>query len=297
MRRFIAKLLLFLSLGFGCVLSVLLLVVLLNIKALEHCSISDDTRAIILGDSHTMWSIDDSEIKGLRNISLNAEAYTYSLRKLEHLLASNKNIDNVYIGFSYHNLSGYYNDYISGGYFRFFVGRYLALTTADDLLAAFIRVPQYSLDMIKRMIKDGLKSGLSKRCKLYGGFPQHSVDAIFSLDATEKRIQAQYFKQAELHTVSQPNLISLKKIIALCRAHNITVTMLNTPLHPSYQARVPQQYVTYYRDFLAQYQLASYDFSDLTLTDQQFMPDGDHTNTAGAALTTLKFKQYYEASQ
>lgn len=270
-------------------------IIYLNKLALDNCDIGDGYNAILIGDSHTMWAIDDSKLEGVRNISLNAEGYRYSYLKLKQLFEKEQGIEQVYIGFGYHNLSGYFDDYITGPKFLNFFDRYLPVLMLEDYKQVILGSPKNAFSLVSKLGKRGWKSGLARQCRLYGDFPQEIKMDTYRADVMERRINDQFYTDDGLWGMSQSNYQSLVELIELCRELGIEPIMLNTPLHPEYVNQVPKKYREIYENFLVDYQLSSFAFEGLNLSDEHFLPDGDHTNYEGAMLSTEHFQEYLNA--
>lgn len=294
MNGFLRKLGYFLI--FSSVLSslALLAVVFLNRFAVDNCDLADDVNTVIIGDSHTMWSIDTEDIKNVENISLNAEGYVYTYYKLQHLLSTERDISHVYLGFGYHNLSGYYDDYISGSRFTNFVHRYIGVMPVGELFWVLLKNPKDLSVAFRNILQRGGISGLKQRCTLYGSFPKEKRMETFILSSMKKRVADQYHDAGIVTPISESNFDNLNKIVALLRQNDIELTLLNTPMHRDYIESIPTEYRELYHDFINQRQLRVYEFGDLTLADTDFLPDGDHVNYSGAMLTTKRFKDYHE---
>jgi hypothetical protein len=282
----------FLVLVLAGYLVILLGVVGLNRRAIRSCRLQGPVNSIVIGDSHTMWAIDDREIPGVRNISLNAEGYKYSYLKLRHLLETEKGIEKIYIGFAYHNLAGYYDDYITGPIFDEYVGRYLSVLSLGDYLELAEARPWGFPELTRRMVKEGWRAGLRGRCELYGTFPEEHMTQTFDLASAKKRIVSQFYAGGKVVGRSDSNYEYLQKLVDLSRQFGLEVIMLSTPLHPEYEKSVPEEYRQAYQDFIRKNGLSVYRFEDLELGDEDFLPDGDHTNRRGAARTTKRFKEY-----
>jgi hypothetical protein len=294
MKKFLLRLLVFSALvSFGYA-AALVGIVFLNQRALPNCRLERPVDSIIIGDSHPMWAIDDSGIEGLRNIALNAEGYKYSYGKLRHLLATEKGIKRIYIGFSYHNLGGYYDDYIFGSSFSGFIERYLSILKPADYAQVFAANPTKAADFTQRILQRGWRSALNRRCTLYGNFPNEPMTATFRFASMEKRIVEQFYAQGKVAPPSESNYQYLRALVELSREHQLDIVMLKTPLHKAYVERVPAEYRKRYQDFLQENGLKSYGFEDLELTDAQVLPDGDHLNLDGARVATEYFKRYHE---
>jgi hypothetical protein len=296
MYRFLLRLAAFLAVAATACLALFVVVVLLNRHAVGACQLGDDVDSVIVGDSHTAWAIDDAGMPGLRNVSLNAEGYKYTYLKLQHLLSSDQHVKRIYLAFSYANLSGYYDDYITGATFRMFADRYLGVLSARDYVELVRNSPRTAPDLFRRLLRGGLSTGLHQKCTLYGNFfndPAIRRFETFRPEVMEKRIVEQYYLRGELQAQSALNLDYLEKIIRLVRQHGIELVTLNTPLHPEYERRVPAQFREMYARVLERHSIPSFDFADLKLGDADFLPDGDHTNYPGAMLASRRFAEYH----
>lgn len=293
MKKFLLRVSCFLGLALVGYLALIAGVVQLNRNALDHCRLNAGTDSVILGDSHTAWAINDAGITGLQNISLNAEGYKYTYPKLQQVLRTEPGIKRVYLSFGYHNLSGYFDEYITGSTFRFFAERYISVLSLADLAELVKNDPWHASDLFKRIVKEGLSSGLKAQCPLYGRFPEERRTEVFDFASMEKRIAEQYYFDGQVYRESSLNLEYLEKIVALTQEHDVELVLLNTPLHEEYRKRVPQEFRTRYEQFIARHQLRSFDFGDLKLSDAEFLPDGDHTNYRGALLTSERFAEYH----
>ena len=273
-------------------------VVLLNRHAVTSCRLGDGVSSVILGDSHTAWAIDDAAVPGVRNVSLNAEGYKYTYLKLQHLMRSEPQVKRVYLALSYANLSAYYDDYVTGSTFRFFAARYVGVLSAKDYVELFRNSPRTAPNLFERLLRDGLSAAIRQNCTLYGNFFSNPDDhrfETFDFEVMEQRIAEQYYTHFGLQAQSKQNLDYLEKIIGLVREHGVELVTLNTPLHPEYQKRIPAAFRQLYEHTLERHRLTNFDFADLGLGDGDFLPDGDHTNYAGAMRTTRRFAEYHNA--
>ena len=298
MNRFLLRLAAYLAAATTACVILFLVVVLLNRHAVGACRLGDDVDSVVIGDSHTAWAIDDGSVPRLRNVSLNAEGYKYTYRKLEHLLRSKQQVKRIYLAFSYANLSAYYDEYVTGATFRMFADRYLGVLSAADLLELVRNSPSTAPDLFQRLLRGGLSAGIRQQCTLYADFfsdPTSRKFQTFKFDVMEKRIAEQYYSHDTLQGQSAQNLEYLEKIIHLVRAHGLELVMLNTPLHPEYEKRVPARFREMHDRVLARHGVPSFDFADLELSDAEFLPDGDHVNYPGAVLATRQFAEYHRA--
>src|SRR6266545_1841324 len=66
--------------------------------------LNSDVHGLIIGDSHTMTSLNPGMLPSFVNFSQMVESYFYTYYKLKHLLEKNPQIKTVVLGYSYHNL-------------------------------------------------------------------------------------------------------------------------------------------------------------------------------------------------
>jgi hypothetical protein len=271
-------------------------VISLHQRALANCQLGKPgVDSLLVGDSHGMWSIDDASIDGLRNVSLNAEGYKYSYAKLRHVLAATPGLKNLYVSVGYHNLAGYYDEYILGATFGAYIERYLSLLKPKDYEELFEFGPFDFPELTRKAVQRGLAPGLRGECLLYGTFPTEHMTEEFRSASMEKRVLDQFYVDGKVGGVSASNLEYLRKLVELGREHGLRVVVLRPPVHPEYDKRVPAKYRELLAGFVRQHELEHFGFEDLELGDAHFLPDGDHTNYAGAVATTRRFKLYHES--
>lgn len=294
MKKFVSRLLQFfilISFIYGLAIGS---VVILNKLAVKNCRLQENVSSIILGDSHTMWSINDAELPGIQNISLNAEGYIYTYAKLLNVLKTEPNVSQIYLGMSYHNLAGYYDEYIYGGILRHFIHRYIGVMSLNDFAKILMYNPKNILNLSVKILQNGSEVIFSDYCELYGSFPEEIMTETLNREQMNKRIRSQFYSNDKVVSISEVNLQYLNKIIELCKNEGLQVTILSTPLHNEYKKLIPQEYINLYDQFISENNLTVYDFNELSLPDSCFLPDADHVNYYGALETTKNFKAYHE---
>ena len=113
-KIFIKKIIFFFTILLSIVIAAFILLNLYHDLFLNEVKLSSNITTIFIGDSHIQTAINDSLIENSINISTTAESYYFSYYKLQRYLPANPQIKRIYLGFSYHNFSNYYEDYISG---------------------------------------------------------------------------------------------------------------------------------------------------------------------------------------
>ena len=228
-------------------------------------------------------------------MSLNAEGYKYSYAKLKHVLHTTPSLKTRYVSFGYHNLAGYYDEYILGATFGAYIERYLSVLQRRDYEELFDFGPFEFPELTRKAVQRGLTPGLKGECLLYGTFPTEHMTAEYRAPSMEKRVLDQFYVDGKVGGVSASNLEYLGKLVSLGREHGLRVVLLSPPVHPDYEKRVPAKFKQLLTDFVRAHQLEHFGFEDLVLGDAHFLPDGDHTNYAGAVAATQRFKLYHES--
>lgn len=94
--------------------TLLVLLFLLVISAKSKSLIIDDRKTeVFLGDSHVRYAVYNNLLSHSINLANSSESIYFSYYKLKQLLKANQSIETVYLGFSYHNISDYYDQYIN----------------------------------------------------------------------------------------------------------------------------------------------------------------------------------------
>ncbi len=279
---------------FACIAATMS-VIFLSRMDVDSCRLGADFNAVLVGDSHITWAFDDKQLVGVKNIAWNGEGYKYSYEKLVHLLNVEKGVKKVYLGFGYHSLSDYYDSYISGENSVYIFDRYLGVMTFEDYKNIILNNVKNIPAIIRKIVKERWRDALLKRCSLYGGFPTAPKTQIFEPDVMERRIKEQYYDGGNLRGISQSNFSYFMKIVELCRTQGVELTLIKTPVHSKYSELVPDYFKQKYSDLIFSNSLKYFDFPELQLGDNEFLPDGDHVNYDGATITTQRFKIYHES--
>lgn len=237
----------------------------------------DDTRILLLGDSHVQYSIDDSRLANTQNVAIISEGYIYTYYKLKEILFANPQLTTVILGFSYHNISSYYDDSVLGKR-GLFAQRYIMILDLSGINELFTQRPGFISPFIR---------GIVHSLPYIGGFT--SIDNHFSLAAMNKRIKFQYFEGKKVRAFSYLNIKYLKKIVKLCEQRDVKLVLLQTPMYDRYIEKIPHSYIIEYQQVLKDSNLRVIEFPQLSSQKRYFLPDGDHVNANGAQITTTEF--------
>ena len=279
-KTFFKKTFYFMALPLGLFLTAFVLVGRSNKKAFDELRVAPDVTTVYVGDSHVELCIDARLIPNSYSMGKNAECYYYSYFKIKSLLENNPSVDTIYLGFSYHNLSDYYDDYVFGKFSPYLSGRYFFIMPNSERLK-FLR---HNSDNLSLFLRTTLRSGMENEFK--GGY-QPGFDHVAADPKTiDDRIDFQFYKNGKLRPFTELNMACLDKIIALCKAQKVELILMNTPLAKDYLNKVPLEYRNRYEELVGKYGLPVEDFSAVAWTDSCFIPDGDHVSVMGAGMAS-----------
>lgn len=252
--------------------------------------VSKNVDAIIAGDSNVQNAINDSLLKGFKNISLSSEGYIYSYSKIKEILKYNPHIKNVFLGFSYHNLSSYYDDYITGKFAQSVIPRYITVIDLREFIALIWAGPHLIRPALKALIST------SNDYSYIGAFP-NMTDFAFNKESMLRRSAIQYFSNGDLRGFSDINKRYFLEIIKLCKDNGVSLILINTPLHNDYLLEIPDKFINTLNSIVEESRIQIMNFEGLELTNNCFLPDGTHLTTRGALLTTEYFKKIVKNSR
>lgn len=261
----------------------------------KRYKIDSSLSELFIGDSHIESGINDQLLSGCKNMGHISESYYFTYFKLKQIVSSNSNINRVYLGFSYHNLSNYYDDFITGPNSIFISPEYFFILPLDEQFNQ-VKIhrkefPAYFQDIVKsgfsillsKIMHDEkliYRSSNSSLCHSYGSVNRSSMD---------RRLKYMFYTNDTLNRFSESNLTYLNEVIQLCKKNKVEPVLINMPLHAYFNQKIPPKYVDKYKSILAKYDLRIIDFNNLKLDDNSFLPDGDHLSPIGATLVTKEF--------
>jgi hypothetical protein len=284
MKYFLNKLMLFSLIPlFGLIIG--LLVIFYTSENIDY-KINSNVKEVFAGDSHVQCAINDNLLKNSKNISTNSESFYFTYFKLKKLLEANKQIQKVYLGASYHSLSNYYDDYISGNFSASVSPKYFFLMPFEEQLKLIKWNISSLSEFLKRIFSICYRYLFQDVRFDYGGYVNNfkNTKAIYS--SMDKRLNFQYFSDNKLRGFSEVNLLYLNKIIALCDEMDIELVLINTPVHPHLKNRIPTAFLRKYNEIIKSENLRVLEINNLTFNESSFIPDGDHLSMEGAVIFT-----------
>ncbi|MFY8037044.1 MAG: hypothetical protein ACOVMQ_07750 [Cyclobacteriaceae bacterium] len=244
----------------------------------------DAKNILVLGDSQTETSINDSLLTNVANVSQSADAYLYSYVKLKLFLDQNPQLDTILLSISYTNLNKEKDLWVTDTRYSWKIQTYLPFFRPDDYVnfmfnkefhRLWFRMPFYNKNFfLKRYTYSDLD---------FGGY-----------EYLERQKLEEDLKN-QSNTAPEPTLKSsyqekyLFKIIEECKSRHVQLIFLTPPI---YAKRINNfdtaRYYRYYREKLHEYPLL--DFSDLSFPDSYY-GDIEHLNFNGAKAFTPIFQQ------
>ena len=263
-------------------------IILLNIVATfilgnsSYYKIESHINEVYVGDSHIRQSVVDSLLINGQNIALNSESFYFTYYRLKKIFESKNNIKTVYLGFSYHSLSDYYDERIYGKFSNSISPKYFYLLPFSEQVKIFYYNREHNY--LKKIIKNSIKPILNN--SNFGGYSNNFVNTKSRKSSIEKRINFQYYTDKNLNEFSKINLRYLEKIIALSKKHKFDLIIIKTPLDSYYKSKIPIEYINKYDDTIKKYNLNLIDFENLFIEESLFIPDGDHLSRIGSIKMT-----------
>ncbi len=245
-------------------------------KSIDKWKLSDDIYFLFLVDSHVQQGINVDSTYHAKNVAKDSESYYFNYYKLKKLLKDSNNTKQIYLGFSYHNLSDYNDDYVLGCYSSDIATRYFTFLPFSEK----INILQSNFSQLPFFFKQFVKNNQAKNYE--GGYSSFYKNTSAIKSSMDKRINQQFYKDGKERNLSITNIIYLKKIINLCKEKKVKLFFLKTPLHPYYEKKTPVFFVKQYSKIITENDLELIDFKMIKFTDKSFIPDGDHLSFEGA---------------
>ncbi len=265
-----------------------------NSSLMENYRVDATVSSVFIGDSHVQSAVDDKRFRSSLNLAQHSEAPIFSYFKLKFLLQSNPSIKEVYLGFGYHSISAYFDDYTFGEYSENISSRYFFIVPFEIQKEILARNKQAIPMIIHNSGVKGWDNLFAEKRELsfVGKYENGYKKTAVAKKSVNKRICQQFFESDTLRGFSAVNIEYFYKIIELCTSRKIKLLVINTPLNSYYKSRIPAKFTSAYDSIVSRGKVELINFDDLILTDSCFIPDGDHVSEKGAELTTDKIMRF-----
>lgn len=289
MKRFLYKIILFFAivlalggLGFGTVY-------LISNYYVSSLKIDKNIHTLICGDSHTQTALNDKLIPNSLNIAHSTEHYLYTYNVLKLLLRNNPQIQNVVLGFSYHNISSSRDKFIFAPEMtQYMYPRYISVLGRKSFSQLITSNPSGFFNNFKDIVR-GFNRHIGARELYHFGFigGYYYSEVANKNDSTiNHTIKMHYFDEnGEEHGYSDLQTEYLQSIVDLCWEENVELVLLNCPISKEYKAMIPESFIETYLSQTKQYGTIVLDYSDFSVPENCY-GDGDHLNTFGAEIFT-----------
>lgn len=256
----------------------------------KSLQIDDTVTEVFLGDSHVRYAVNDALLSSSINLGNSSESVYFSYHKLKLLLKSNPSIKTVYLGFSYHNISEYYDEYIYGQYAPSVASNYFYILSFAEQMQQikwnFKRLPSF----LVATMKSGVKIWRNENT-FEGGFNNPHTSTEANMATMDERLNSQYYTYDTLSSFSTLNLRYFDNIVALCSDLGVELVIVNTPMHLYYKSKIPQKFIDKYNSIINANNLRTIDLTLLELSNTSFQADGDLVSFEGAMRATEEIKQ------
>ncbi len=226
MKKFIKRGVLFLIITGIVSLVVGFLSVFISKKTFDY-KIKEKKNILIVGNSHTECSINDSILSNSINLSQSASSYFYSYMKIREFTKYNPQIDTVIISFSDNDLFSEKEKWFSSSEkINNKMTRHIILFNKDDYLDLFKSNPIEVIVQTFILYSDFYNLHTKKR-DFIGSYNKINVNKI-----DEDIIEFNRSPPIIDSIIAITELQYLLKIYNFTQENEITLILLNTPIHP-----------------------------------------------------------------
>ncbi len=273
--------------GIG-VLLIIIFLISTNIKS-KSFKIDDTYTDVFLGDSHVRYTVNDTLLAHSISLANSSESIYFSYHKLKLLLKSNQTIETVHLGFSYHNISDYYDQYINGKYSQSVAPNYFYILSFNEQLQMFKWNSRRLPSFVRAILKSGIKIWRNENT-FTGGFDNPYTNTTANNATMDERLKLQYYTNDTLNSFSALNLKYFDNIVELCKEQQVELVIINTPVHAYFLSKVPQKFIDRYNSIINSNNLRIIDLTLMDLPDTSFQAEGDLVSMEGSMRGTDELK-------
>lgn len=281
MNKFLKQLLVFSILFFNLILLILVVSKVFTANSFKY-KIDPKKNILILGDSHTQCGLNDIEMKNMLNLSESADTYFYSYVKLKKLVANNRQIDTLILGYANHNISKAQDQWLKSSNINSFKLPIHFFLFDNTDLKNFVKIAPYVFfenipKIIKTNITHVIRIHKKEPINKFGIGGYLSLNKILnSVPTRDKKVEVRN------QSYSKTDIDFLKEIYALCLRHNIKLILLNTPVYSPEKIRSGNLNYTLFANKMFK-RATLIDYSKMKF-DEKYFADETHLNNNGSTL-------------
>ena len=244
------------------------------------------SKILIIGDSHPRRGVNPEILENAINVCQSAEPYIITFWKLKKIITEVQP-EKVIIGFSPHNISNFNDLKFSNEIWQLEMFRRSYLIEEFKLLNNIqIDFKQYYIFLFKQLFLFPKKNHI-----YYIG--NHKKSDYSNISNSNKTIDQHYYSNNQKAGISEISINYLDSMINLCKIHNITPILVNTPLHLSYKEKIPSIIQERYNQEILRFKnqgIKIYTDDSTTYKKENFY-NSDHLNSSGAKIFSIKLNQ------
>lgn len=250
----------------------------------EQFRFSPSINILAVGDSHIQETVNDSLVCNLQNVAYSSESFIYSFYKIKTLTKNNPNIDTILLGVSYHSFTDYFDEIT---YLHYVLGRYFYILPIEAQIKLIGEVENPASFIFKSVLNESENLiTKSEKNNWLGWYENYATSVTINEKSIKDRIRIQYYLTEKVRGFSSGSIHYFNTIVKYCRENNLALIILNTPMHRSYKEKVPQKFIDKFYSVIKENNVELIEFDGLKLTNDYYLPDGDHVNGKGAVLAT-----------
>jgi len=238
----------------------------------------DNTRVLIVGDSHTKYSLNPDFFEDAQNISQSAESYVLTYWKLKKIFQSH-HPDTLILGFAPQNISQF-NDYKFSNE-KWSSEMFKRVYPIENLKNIENIIPVDYYNFYKTMWVQTAFYPKKTHTNYLGKYSNNKSNDISDWQSAIKR---HYYWNNKVLGVSELNVSYLDSIIKISQHREIVVILTSNPVYNKYLDKIPPSIMRKYNSLKEKYDSQTIIFDktqDIAYPDSLFL-NADHLNENGA---------------
>lgn len=281
LRKFFTMSLVFLAV-------IVLIVEGVNFFVQKNIDLKINKNILILGDSQTQFSLNDDILSNSINLSESADTYFYSFIKLKNILPENPQIDTLFLGYSYHNISEQQDDWLKSSTINAYkFPLYYFLMNKKDTFKLF----KQNMKAFLGYYFSSFKTNLGHLGRMKKGAKINKIGIGNYSRTLENNPQIRTGNEFQLEIGLHADLENLNKIINYCNKNNVKVILIAAPLYKNaIENGIAFDKEKLLLEIKKYNELTYYNFSNYKL-DKTCFKDEVHLNSKGAKIFSKMIKE------